>query len=53
MEPVSPALSLQAMVLRDVREQTASAAVAETQPAPPADVILTLSAAAQRLSTLG
>lgn len=52
MQPVSAALSVQAMVLQDVREQMAVAASPQVQAAAPADVILTLSAAAQRLSTL-
>jgi hypothetical protein len=54
MDPVSAALSLnvQALVMRDVREQTATVASPQVQAAAPADVILTLSAAAQRLSAL-
>lgn len=53
MQPVSAALSLRSMVLRDAREQMASAAAPQAQAAQSADVILTLSAAAQRLSPLG
>jgi hypothetical protein len=51
MEPISVAISVQAMVLRDVREQIADATPqpGAVHPASP-DVILTLSAAAQRLT---
>ncbi len=53
MEPVNASLRVQAMVLRDVREQVEqTAAAAQGQAAPAADVILELSVAAQSLLRL-
>lgn len=53
MEIVNASLPVQAVVMRNVREQVEqTAATAQAQTAAPADVILELSAAAQSLLNL-
>ena len=53
MEAINVSLPVQAMVMRNVREQVdQTTAAAQVQAAAPADVILELSAAAQNLLNL-
>ena len=53
MEPIGDSLPVQAMVMRDMREQVdQTSAAAQVQAVAPADVILELSAAAQTLLNL-
>ncbi len=52
MEAIGASLRVQAMVMRDVREQVEQIAAAQVRVAAPADVILELSTAAQNLLNL-
>ena len=52
MEAIGASLRVQAMVMRDVREQVEQTAAAQARATAPADVILELSTAAQNLLNL-